>query len=329
MTILDKIRSNSPGIKNSDLILKAFGLGFEKARDISKLTKKVVTVTRDGKTFRQTVYVKQDVEVGEELSSTVNGMDIKKYSEKSLLITGDTYVNIDTLREIKKQIGVGAWNSKLKGWIFPIAFLETILGYIWSDLKDKGQDEKADAVQNQKNAALDKGDTTNIQGIEGKVESNVSDSEGTKYNVKLNDGTKLEGVDEKVMSKEPEKDDKKISEVINNTTPESRVKTEKKLYGIKPIENIQQYSLQEYMKMHGLNQSDIDSVVNAFKNPKTKDETNKRASSGGTKKEYTKTGQVEGLTKRQLIGKLVYQHYQAVKKAIEAGEEIKPEALEL
>lgn len=333
MNLIDIIRKSSPNIRNNELICKSFGI--EKGeKDISKLVKKIVMVTRNGRTFQQTVYVspetgeKEETPVGEELSPEVKGMEIKKYSEKALLITGDTYVNIDTLKKIKNDIGVGSFNQVLKGWVFPIKFLDTILGYIWSDLREKGEDEKADAVQNQKNAGLNEGDSTNIQGIDGTVNKNVSDHTGTKYNVTLNDGTKLEGVDEKVMDKSPEKDDKKISEIINNTSPESRIKSEKQLYGLKPIENIHQYSLQEYMKMHGLSQDDIDKVINAFKNPKTKGEAQKRAGSGGSKGEYVK-GQIDGLTKRQLIGKLVYQHYQAVKKAIENGEELKPDILEL
>lgn len=331
MSILETIQRSSQ--RNRDAISEFFGI--EKAeKDISKLVKKVVTVTRGGKTFQQTVYVspetgeKEETPIGGELTPEVKGMDIKKYSEKALLITGDTYVNIDTLKKIKNDIGVGSWNQSLKGWIFPIKFLEVILGYIWSDLKSKGEDEKANAVQNQKNAGLNNGDKTNIQGIEGKIDKNVSDSEGTKYNVTLNDGTKLDGVDEKVMDKNPEKDDKKISDVINNTTPESRVKSEKQIYGIKSIKNIHQYSLQEYMKMHGLSQEDIDKVIDAFKNPKTKKEANKRVSGGGVKKEYTGK-EIEGLTKRQLIGKLIYNHYQAVKKAIEKGEKLQPKVLEL
>jgi hypothetical protein len=308
---------------------------IEKAeKDLSKLVKKEITVTRGGKTFRQTVYVKPgddakvETPIGGEISPIVNGMNITKYSEKALLITGDTYVNVDTLRSIKKEIGVGNWNNKLKGWVFPIAFVETILGYIWSDLKDKGEDEKAQAVQNQKNSGLDKGDTANIQGVEGKVDENVSDSEGTKYNVTLNDGTKLDGVDEKVMEKTPSVNDKEISKAINNVTPEGRVRAEKKIYGIKPVENIQNYSLQEYMKMHGLSEEDIQKVVDSFTKPKK--ETPKKVSTGGGKAGgYTKKEQIEGLTKQQLIGKLIYQHYQAVKKAIDAGEDLKPESVAL
>ena len=281
---------------------KSWGNDFEKAeKDLSKLVKKVVTVTRDGKTFRQTVWVKageedkkQETPIGEELSPTVSGMNITRYSEKAFVITGDTYVNKDALRSIKNEIGVGTWNRNANGWMFPIKFLETVLGFLWSDQIKQGNEEKAQAIQNQKNAGLEKGDETNVQGIDGKVEENVSDSEGTKYNIKLKDGTKLEGVDEKVIEKKPETDDKKIAEAVNNANPSNRVSTEKKIYGIKPIQNIHQYSLPEYMKMHGLSQEDIDKVVASFKKPKSSGDKKPSTSSGSNKTEYTKKEQIEG-----------------------------------
>ena len=250
---------------------------IEKAeRDTSKLIKKQVWVqNKKGKSYQMTVYVrasepekKVETPVGEELSPDVKGMKITKYSDKSILITGDTYVNKDTLRDIKKEIGVGTFNSKLKGWIYPLKYVETVLGYIWSDLKNKGEDEKADAVQNQKNAALQTGDKAEINGTEIEVKENVSDAEGTKYNVKLNDGTELNNVDEKVIDKKPETDDKKIAEAVNNATPENRVSTEKKIYGIQPIKDIHNYTLAQYMSMHGLDQTDIDKAIVAFTKPK-------------------------------------------------------------
>jgi hypothetical protein len=305
--------------------------GIEKAeRDLSHLIKKEVWVQRGGKSFKQTVYVKikdeEKVEtpVGGELSPEVKGMKITKYSDKALLITGDTKVNLETLRSIKKDVGVGSWNNRLGGWVFPIKYVETVLGYIWSGLKDKGEDEKADAVQNQKNAGLDVGDKANIQGIEGEVKENVSDSKGTKYNVKLNDGTELNGVDEKVISKEPETNDKKISEAVNNVSPESRVPTEKKIWGIRPVKDIHNYSLSEYMAMHGISQEDINKTIANLTKPKTGDKKRSGGGSGTSKKKESVDG---GMTKKQLIAKLVYAHYQAVQQAIKNGEAVKPEAL--
>lgn len=308
---------------------------LEKAeKDVSNLLKKEVLVNRGGKIFKQTVYVKRGEEqkevktpIGEELSPTVSGMNITKYSEKSLLITGDTYVNIDTLRSIKKEVGVGSWNGKLKGWIFPMTFLDKVLGFLWSDQIEKGNEEKAEAIKNQKNSSLEKGDEVNINGEKGEVKKNVSDSDGIKYNINLKDGTELKNVDEKVIDVTPEKNDKKISETINNSSAENRAKTEKKLYGIKSINDIHNYSLEEYMKMHGLSDEDIQGVVNSFKK-KESGKAKKRVSSGGSGKKYTTPNQTEGLTKRQLIAKLVYRHFNAVKDAIERGEEVKQSVLD-
>lgn len=297
------------------------------AKDTSKLIKKEVWITRNGKRFKQTVWVspvtneEQETPVGEELSPTVKGLQIEKYSEKSILIKGDTYANIDLMRQIKSEVG-GVWNGKLKGWIFALTQLDKVLGLIWSDVKDKDED-KAQAIQNQKNESLSVGDELVVAGEKAVVEAGASDSEGTKYNVSLPDGTKLEGVDEKVIDVQPVKDDNKIAEIINNAIPENRVKTEKQLFGIKPVEDIHKYSLQDYMKMHGISDEDIQKAINRIKGRK---EELKKRSSGGTGNKSEK-GQTEGLTKNQLIGKLIAAHYNAVKKAVEAGEEISESAL--
>jgi hypothetical protein len=325
----DLYKSEDGFLLDPDYIEKATG-----GKDISKLTKKVIMVTRGGKTFKQTVYVSTeddkkevDTPIGEEISPDVKGLNMTQYSDKAIFIGGDTYANLDLMRDIKKEVGVGTFNKKLGGWFFPAKYKEEVLGIIYSDVKNSGDDEKAEAIKNQKNA-LDKGTEVNIGEVKGKIEKEVSDSDGTKYNIKTEDGTKLDGVDEKVLDVKPEKDDKKIVEIQNNASAESRVKTEKQLYGIKPVTDIHKYSLKEYMVMHGLTDEDVQKVINSFKNKDTKKEVQKRASSGGSKKEYT-GGQIEGLTKRQLIGKLVYAHYQAVKKAIENGEELNPEVLDL
>ena len=304
------------------------------SKDLLHLTKKVIT---DKNGHRRIVYVKsgeelEDTPVGGEIVPELNGMQIEQYSEKAILIKGDTYTNLDTLREIKQTIGVGSFNRKLNGWVFPNSFRETILGHIWSKLTNSGHEEKADAVQNQKNEGFISGENVNVQGFEGKVEKGVSDNFGIKYNITLSDGTKLEGVSENVLGKPAEKDDKKISEALNNASPENRIKIEKKLFGIQPVENIHQYSLQEYMQMHGLSDSDIQQAINSLKGSKSDSGDKKKRSSGGssssTKKTSTKD-QKQGLTKKQLIGKLIYAHYQSVKSAIERGEKVPEKSLEL
>jgi len=65
-------------------------------------------------------------------------------------------------------------------------------------MKSKGEDEKAQAIQNQKNE-LNKGTKVNVKGVDGEVTEGASDSDGIKYNIKTKDGTELNGVDEKVV----------------------------------------------------------------------------------------------------------------------------------
>ena len=72
-------------------------------------------------------------------------MDIKKYSDKAVLITGDTKENVETLREVKKETGVGNWNKKLGGWVFPITKVGNILGaFLGKDNGDTSQDTPED-----------------------------------------------------------------------------------------------------------------------------------------------------------------------------------------
>jgi hypothetical protein len=308
------------------------GNSIEKAqKDVTKLIKKEVWVNRGGKSFRQTVYVspednkETETPIGGELSPTVKGLQIEKYSEKAILIKGDTYTNVNLMRQIKVETGFGIFNKALGGWVYSLNQLDKVLGLIWSDVKDKDED-KAQAIQNQKNASLTEGDEVFVGGDTWRVVGNSSDSEGIKYNVTLPDGTKLEGVDEKVMEVAPEMDDKKIAEIVNNAQPENRAKTEKMLYGIKPISNIHSYSLEDYMKLHGLSEEDIQQAIKRIQPKEKKEGEKKRTTSGGSGTKSEK-GQTESLTKNQLIGKLIITHYQAVQKAIEGGEEVPESAL--
>lgn len=294
--------------------------------------KQVQVTNKQGKTYMTTRWVKVGEEdgeqfqpVGEDLSPEVGGMKITKYSEKAVLITGDTYVNKDDLRAVKKEIGVGTWNRKLEGWVFPIKFIDTILGILTSKQREKGNDDKADAIVNQKNESLKTGDTVTVNGEEGKVTEGVSDSEGTKYNVTMGDGTNLEGVNEKAIDKPAETDDKKISEALNSTQPENRAKVAKKIYGIKSIENIHTYTLEDYMKLHGLSDEDIQGAINMLtpsKNPK------KRTGGSGKRSSNSKEAKEgQALSKRQLALKLIRKHRMAVEAAVSAGETVSDSVL--
>lgn len=324
---LAKSIQNNPGME-SEIIEKA-------KKDLSSLVQRKVWAVKDGKPYQTTVWVKvnenkeeiqvDSLSVGEEIGET-KGMKVTKYSDKAVLISGNTYANVDTLRGIKEDIGSGAFNRKLNGWVFPSQFLDKVLSHIWSGLVGKGKEEAASAVQNQKNESLTPGDKVNVGGMEGEVTEGASTSAGTKYNVKFPDGTELKGVDEKVMEIAPETNDKKCSEIIANVAPETRAKTEKKLYGLTPIADIHNYSLEEYMGMNGLTKEDISKFIAGLNGKGDTSGTKKTTSGSGSSGRKDKSEQ-QGLTKRQLMSKLVYNHYQAVKQAIEAGKDVPAKAL--
>lgn len=85
-----------------------------------------VKVVRDGKTFYQyrevgTNKVEEDVETGTSVeTNAILDLKITKYSDKSILITGNTYKNLQLLRDAKAAAGgLGTFNKTLGGWIFP------------------------------------------------------------------------------------------------------------------------------------------------------------------------------------------------------------------
>ena len=114
-------------------------------KDLLHLVKKKVLVTRGGKTFLQTVYVSPDTgeiidnPVGSEISPEFNKMKISKYSDKAMIITGETFSNLSLLQSIKKELGVGGWNSALKGWVFPISSMDKVLGQLYSNINANGR----------------------------------------------------------------------------------------------------------------------------------------------------------------------------------------------
>ena len=299
---------------------------LEKA-DKTKLIKKKVWVTRGNKTFQQTVYVNPETDKEEltplsgELAPEVGGMNIEKYSEKAMLITGDTYVNKDLLRDIKKEINVGSWNRKLNGWVFPLKFQDTILGMLWSKLVDAGEDDKAQAVQNQKNASFKEGDTATFNNNSVTVLEEISNSDGIKYKVRLENGSEMR-IDERLLSKEAMTDDKEIAEKISEAVPANRAKTQKQIFGFKPIEGIHNYSLAEYAEMHGITQQELDAYMK--KQPKDGKSGGKKSSPSVTRDPNKKS---EGLTKNQIIAKLAAKHRGAVEKALSDKLDVPDEVL--
>ena len=307
---------------------------YKGVKDRSGLVQKKVWVTKNGKVYQTTVWVREgdntskpnqskDVPIGGTIAEDVGGMKIERYSDKAVLISGNTYANKETLQNIKKEIGVGSYNSKLKGWVFPVKMLSRILGGVASLLSDKGEDAKSATIVNQKNA-LDEGTNVSLgDGLQGEISKVTPNSDGVKYDIKTTEGL-LKNVDEKVISKEPEKDSNKIQEAISNADESNRVKTEKILYGIQPVKDLHKISLYDYMEMHGIPQSDIYLTIKSLTNPKKKDSGGGSGSGGSN---YGRSSENKPLTKKQLIGKLVYAHYQAVKKALDNGLEVPKDSL--
>lgn len=218
----------------------------EKAAHASGLVKKVVTVTREGRTFQQTVWVRpdtgeeQEVPEGEAYVEDILGLKLIRYSDKGMVIKGNTFANLDTLREIKNRLGVGAYNSTLGGWVFPYKHSSTILGILASHIqaaavdKEGNEDPKvldqADNVKELKNAyqigsrimtPIGKGVITGVTPVDG----------GVTYGLQLDTGKILDGMSRDDFDLLPEQDEKKIAEAINGTTPETRKQTEHTLYG--------------------------------------------------------------------------------------------------
>ena len=47
---------------------------------------------------------------------------LRSYSEKAILVTGDTYLVKDKMKEMK-----GSWNRRLSGWIFSKKWRDALL----------------------------------------------------------------------------------------------------------------------------------------------------------------------------------------------------------
>ena len=205
---------------------------FIKGKDISQLTKKVIWVTRGGKTFQLTTYIDSDTNeeshpIDYAITPDVLGMRIKRYSEKALSISGNTYGNVDTLRDLKKNLNIGVWNNTLKSWIFPFDKKEQVLAYLWTKAIEKDETLLAESILNQKNAFPEE-TKVNVNDKEGVIE-NINYIEPITYDVKTIE--RIKEVKESEIKIIPEKEDKKISELIEKATPENRNITQLLIFG--------------------------------------------------------------------------------------------------
>lgn len=219
-------------------IIKAHGLGLipdEKFYDALEKAKhyEFVKVVRDGKQFYQyrevgTDKVEEEIETGSTIETSEDlGLNIKKYSDKSILITGNTYKNLDLLRKMKESAGgYGTWNKALGGWIFPLFAKDKICALLADKMNiDTYDATKAKEALIELKNSVDVGTPVTVNGKETEIQEVTTSDEGkTEYKTEDNNLTETEiGI--------PPADKKKAEELINNATEENRMKTGKMLFG--------------------------------------------------------------------------------------------------
>ena len=92
-----------------------------------KIPVKVQAHSKKRGTFMMTVWkTPEELKKEESHLFETKGMHVTKYTEKSLIITGKTFENVDTLRMLSNTLGIGSWNGTLKGWVFPIRLKDKI-----------------------------------------------------------------------------------------------------------------------------------------------------------------------------------------------------------
>lgn len=221
---------NTERLKEVDLKKSDDDLYFEDISDIQKAKHfEYVKVTRAGKTFYQyrevgTEKIEHELPVGDHVMSDHLNLKITKYSDKSLLVTGDTYQNLELLRKIKSDAGIGSWNKTLNGWIFPLNAQSTIFSALIKSMPEATFEEtiaKEQAIE-MKNA-VEIGATITVDGEEKQVEA-VAVSETGEIQLETSDGP----VTETQAGIVPVPD---ATQVINETNEENRFKTVKDVFG--------------------------------------------------------------------------------------------------
>ena len=169
----------------------------------------------------------------EEPSSNSLGLVVSAYSDKSIIITGETYKNLDLIRDLKKELGVGIWAKGAGGWIFPASAKDKIMAAIASKIPVdtyNGEMQKEAAIE-LKNA-VDTGTPVSLDGEETIVTEVTTNEDGK---VEYTTENKIEGVGETTVTETeiaiPPATEEKAEELINNANEENRLKTGKMLFG--------------------------------------------------------------------------------------------------
>lgn len=87
----------------------------------------------------------------EAATTEVGSLKIVDY-KKAVLITGDTLGNLDALRAVKRELGVGTYNSKLGGWVFPAKNKDSVMSMLAEQLEkqaDQAEETPTNAILQQ------------------------------------------------------------------------------------------------------------------------------------------------------------------------------------
>jgi hypothetical protein len=172
-------------------------------------------------------------------------LQITKYSDKSILITGNTYKNLQLLRDAKAAAGgYGTFNKTLGGWIFPVFAKDKIIALMADKMSIDTYDEtvsKESAIEIKNSVDIGTPvevplDDTNDASIEDKAEVVGIDTDENGKVTYTVDVIGNEGVEETISITEdqlaiPPATDEQAEVLINNVTEESRFKTGKMLIG--------------------------------------------------------------------------------------------------
>lgn len=179
------------------------------------------------------------VEVGQSYGNEAElGLDVARYSDRSILVTGSTYVNLALLRQIKEAVGAGVFNKTLNGWIFPHAAADTVLGLLAGAVNHK-ESTTAQEQRIQDNAvalknAVDVGTHVEVHGQGYTVVGTQVVADALNYQLESKDGVKTVPVAQVPI--EPASDEQAV-QTLQNVTPESRVKNTKEIFGRTQAEN--------------------------------------------------------------------------------------------
>jgi len=80
-----------------------------------------------------------DAEDSAEAEMGLAGLSIEQYTDRSIIVKGDTYPLRERFKALKDKLGVGIWSPVQKGWIFPLKYVDQVTNEFKDVLGDGSQ----------------------------------------------------------------------------------------------------------------------------------------------------------------------------------------------